>query len=220
MRNVIAHHCSVLEDGTVIPDAGYEGLRIEQGPFQGACSFFWLPEKGTEPAMIIAEKSRREEEEEIAAFRWTETAWTGYVLRKIIIALDNNGTAPHTGTYDNHYQPTIPTLYSTFREPAWPIAENAADPGLMPDGRNDAPSYDPAWSIVTDRGNIYSNPPTAEDIELQITTNGAFIQVTSIGSYSSPYYYGAATTGITSGGDHGVWMYEMAAASGVLYEAA
>lgn len=57
MMNPVAYNCHVLPDGTVIPDPGFEGPRTEQGPYQGACSFSWLPKRGTEPDMIIAQRS-------------------------------------------------------------------------------------------------------------------------------------------------------------------
>lgn len=57
--NVIAHHCHVLADGTVIPDPGYEGPHTQQGPFRGSVSFSWIPERGTEPHLIVAERTRR-----------------------------------------------------------------------------------------------------------------------------------------------------------------
>jgi len=59
MKNVIAHHCHVLADGTVIPDPGFEGPSTQQGPFRGSVSFSWIPERGTEPHMIVAERTRR-----------------------------------------------------------------------------------------------------------------------------------------------------------------
>ena len=59
MNNVIAINCHVLADGTVIPNPGFEGSRTEQGPFRGSCAFEWLPERGTEPHTIIAQRSRQ-----------------------------------------------------------------------------------------------------------------------------------------------------------------
>jgi hypothetical protein len=90
MRNVIAHHCHVLADGTVIPDPGYEGPRTEQGPFHGSCSFSWLDERGTEPHMIVAEKSRREDDETAAASLppWLPTI-SGYFEEEIFSGFRN-----------------------------------------------------------------------------------------------------------------------------------
>lgn len=90
MPNPIAIHCHVLADGTVIPDAGYEGPRTEQGPYQGACSFTWLQERGTEPDMIVAKRSRTEEEETptIALPPWEPTI-SGYFESEIFSGFRN-----------------------------------------------------------------------------------------------------------------------------------
>ena len=155
MKNVIAHHCSVLADGTVIPDPGFEGPRTQQGPFRGSVSFSWLPERGTEPHMIVAERSRR-----AAA---GDDALIGVVSRDILYFFLQE---ERINGYFNGSAWPLPTVGG-----AYPSCLNYAD---YPSGGASGPAVDPS-TVLTDAPYGWKVPdPTLDPYYL---THGASIWV-------------------------------------------
>jgi hypothetical protein len=188
------------------------GKECVDGEFSGNLEF--VVNRGNSRIVVVAAKLL--ETGEVLAedgFRYIETDWTGYLMDQLDIYLDNDFADPPLGLYDNHEQWSVYSAGMVVREPTWPVVQRV---GTFGDGRFDAPSYDPAASIQIFEGGVYAVPIDPADIESEMLAWGDFVQLTAT-TGANALYYGSATTNITSGADHGVWMYKMTPVEGKLY---
>jgi len=79
-RQAIGVHCRITQNREVIPDAGYEGTFMQDGPYRGRCRFHYAPGLRGEPDEIRAYVTAQETETLTGDSRlhWIPTFQPGY----------------------------------------------------------------------------------------------------------------------------------------------
>lgn len=69
-KEPICIHGRLTKDFEVIPDDGFEGEEMQDGPYHGKCAFHYLPPRGTEPAYVCVVEAGEAGQEVAAAVNW------------------------------------------------------------------------------------------------------------------------------------------------------
>ena len=119
MKPPITIHCKVAAGNKVIPDEGFEGAFMRDGPYSGECQFRYIPERGTRPALIEAFVSEDASPvppvvgEEPGVLRYIVEEWTGTLLGSIFLRWKRRSDGGDVHYYDSHWVTT----------PAWPVPD-------------------------------------------------------------------------------------------------
>lgn len=215
-RDPIGHGCHVIrmgENSFRVHGTGDDAIYREHQDGEYSGNVVFNVDRSEKRHVVIPVKGGFAETETLPTGPgYVATAWSGYTIRIIYIEF------PIAGFYDNDHQWTVAAVGDVIREPVWPVVQNHGV--IFGDGRNNAPSYDPALDIRRAGMGSYAVPITEADILLELSLVGDFVQLEAFTSAES-IYTGAATTNITSGGgEPAKWYYLMRTATGTLYESA